>query len=232
MDPVFLLSSDDRKAPENVPAGRRQAGRNGVGISLQNGEAVTRQCPESRRVSYYIIFCQKKKEVFSIFAAARPSSCCGLIASNRKKLDHTNSKKTLDRYLRRRYNIYALGVWRSLVSRLVRVQEAVGSNPATPTKKEKDVQKTSFSFLVSYLSGGIRKGRRRSRKNVPVDGVGDPFARLRSPGFVSAGPPSTVLRVSSFSPRDPFHWARVGSPLSPRENPACTETRKAKENED
>ena len=32
------------------------------------------------------------------------------------------------------YNVQAIGVWRSLVSRLVRVQEAAGSNPATPTK--------------------------------------------------------------------------------------------------
>ena len=32
------------------------------------------------------------------------------------------------------YNNLAIGVWRSLVSRLVRVQEARGSNPLTPTK--------------------------------------------------------------------------------------------------
>ena len=31
------------------------------------------------------------------------------------------------------YNSCAIGVWRSLVSRLVRVQEAMGSNPVTPT---------------------------------------------------------------------------------------------------
>ena len=34
------------------------------------------------------------------------------------------------------YNDLAIGVWRSLVSRLVRVQEAPGSNPGTPTKLE------------------------------------------------------------------------------------------------
>ncbi len=33
------------------------------------------------------------------------------------------------------YNDLAIGVWRSLVSRLVRVQEAPGSNPGTPTRK-------------------------------------------------------------------------------------------------
>ena len=43
------------------------------------------------------------------------------------------------------------GVWRSLVSRLVRVQEAVGSNPATPTKNPQilvqEAQKSEdFSF--------------------------------------------------------------------------------------
>ena len=32
------------------------------------------------------------------------------------------------------YNGFVIGVWRSLVSRLVRVQEASGSNPDTPTK--------------------------------------------------------------------------------------------------
>ena len=31
------------------------------------------------------------------------------------------------------YNVIVIGVWRSLVSRLVRVQEASGSNPDTPT---------------------------------------------------------------------------------------------------
>ena len=34
------------------------------------------------------------------------------------------------------YNNLAIGVWRSLVSRLVRVQEAPGSNPGTPTKRK------------------------------------------------------------------------------------------------
>ena len=40
----------------------------------------------------------------------------------------------LDKGLIFQYNILANGVWRSLVSRLVRVQEASGSNPDTPTK--------------------------------------------------------------------------------------------------
>ena len=41
---------------------------------------------------------------------------------------------TLDNQRIIHYNIWAIGVWRSLVSRLVRVQEASGSNPDTPTK--------------------------------------------------------------------------------------------------
>ena len=43
-------------------------------------------------------------------------------------------RHTLDKYSNTQYNIWAIGVWRSLVSRLVRVQEASGSNPDTPTK--------------------------------------------------------------------------------------------------
>lgn len=40
----------------------------------------------------------------------------------------------LDKHPESRYNRLANGVWRSLVSRLVRVQETSGSNPDTPTK--------------------------------------------------------------------------------------------------
>ena len=35
--------------------------------------------------------------------------------------------------------LLVIGVWRSLVSRLVRVQEASGSNPDTPTKKHRNL---------------------------------------------------------------------------------------------
>ena len=40
----------------------------------------------------------------------------------------------LDNPMEFHYNYQAIGVWRSLVSRMVRVHEAAGSNPATPTK--------------------------------------------------------------------------------------------------
>ena len=39
----------------------------------------------------------------------------------------------LDKWGKCAYNIHDFGVWRSLVSRLVRDQEASGSNPDTPT---------------------------------------------------------------------------------------------------
>ncbi len=46
-----------------------------------------------------------------------------------------NRGQTLDNTWIFHYNIWAIGVWRSLVSRLVRVQEASGSNPDTPTMR-------------------------------------------------------------------------------------------------
>ena len=45
-------------------------------------------------------------------------------------------QEALDRSGYFEYNVMVNGVWRSLVSRLVRVQEASGSNPDTPTKIE------------------------------------------------------------------------------------------------
>ena len=48
------------------------------------------------------------------------------------------------------YNSKAIGVWRSLVSRLVRVQEAAGSNPATPTI-ENSIANGCFAVLFLYL---------------------------------------------------------------------------------
>ena len=53
----------------------------------------------------------------------------------------------LDRCLESRYNKLANGVWRSLVSRLVRVQETSGSNPDTPTK-ETGIRISGFRLLI------------------------------------------------------------------------------------
>lgn len=46
--------------------------------------------------------------------------------------------------------IKSFGVWRSLVSRMVRVHEAAGSNPATPTK-ENSIANGCFAVLFLYL---------------------------------------------------------------------------------
>ena len=51
---------------------------------------------------------------------------------------------SLDIYIRVVYNNQAIGVWRSLVSRLVRDQEASGSNPDTPTKTRKTLETQRF----------------------------------------------------------------------------------------
>ena len=49
------------------------------------------------------------------------------------------------------YNTLEIGVWRSLVSRLVRVQEASGSNPDTPTIEKHRNRKVSVLFLTFAL---------------------------------------------------------------------------------
>ena len=67
------------------------------------------------------------------------------------------------------YNIKAIGVWRSLVSRLVRVQEAAGSNPATPTKNLESASAGSRFFIgvlgferpLRKHAGGMFLGRGR-----------------------------------------------------------------------
>ena len=67
---------------------------------------------------------------------------------------HTpNFTLRLDKHPESRYNRLAIGVWRSLVSRLVRVQAAAGSNPATPTKNPV----TAFAVTGFLINGGIRK---------------------------------------------------------------------------
>ena len=51
----------------------------------------------------------------------------------------------------------ANGVWRSLVSRLVRVQEASGSNPDTPTKKNRAAFAALFFLVLSGFERPLRK---------------------------------------------------------------------------
>ena len=57
-------------------------------------------------------------------------------------------ESVLDKRPESRYNGLANGVWRSLVSRLVRVQEARGSNPLTPTKKPESAFAGSGFLIV------------------------------------------------------------------------------------
>ena len=67
------------------------------------------------------------------------------------------------------YNIGVIGVWRSLVSRLVRVQEASGSNPDTPTKNLESASADSRFFIgvmgferpLKKHAGGMFLGRGR-----------------------------------------------------------------------
>ena len=60
---------------------------------------------------------------------------------------YTDKLAVLDKYQKPGYNILDFGVWRSLVSRLVRVQEASGSNPDTPTiNRESAVADSRFLY--------------------------------------------------------------------------------------
>ena len=65
-----------------------------------------------------------------------------------------NFGHTLDKTVFSQYNILAIGAWRSLVSRLVRVQEAAGSSPAAPTKNPV----TTFVVAGFLIGQGLRKG--------------------------------------------------------------------------
>ena len=78
---------------------------------------------------------------------------------------------TLDNPRKNHYNNLAIGAWRSLVSRLVRVQEAPGSNPGAPTKK-----KVHLFGGLSFLQGW--QGFEPLNANCPVDSC-LPTARRR-----------------------------------------------------
>ena len=61
-------------------------------------------------------------------------------------------QEALDRSGYFEYNVMVNGVWRSLVSRLVRVQEASGSNPDTPTKRRPSERMAFFFFDYCQFS--------------------------------------------------------------------------------
>ena len=61
-------------------------------------------------------------------------------------------RHTLDKSVNNQYNILAIGVWRSLVSRLVRVQEASGSNPDTPTTQKHPTSVMDVGCFYAFTS--------------------------------------------------------------------------------
>ena len=61
-------------------------------------------------------------------------------------------RHTLDKSANNQYNILAIGVWRSLVSRLVRVQEASGSNPDTPTTEKHPTSVMDVGCFSIFIS--------------------------------------------------------------------------------
>ena len=75
------------------------------------------------------------------------------------------------------YNKQANGVWRSLVSRLVRVQEASGSNPDTPTKNKR----AAFAALLFLIYVGIRKDGTSAHTGAKIESWRAIFSPWESP---------------------------------------------------
>ena len=109
------------------------------------------------------------------------------------------------------------------------------TNPATPTKKERTLESVLF-FLVSHLRGRDSNSQFRQSGGLSSAAVlaGATFilpqakckripplrprrrslrTAQRKQSLDAAAFSSAVLRVSSFSPRDPLRWARVGPPF-------------------
>ena len=80
----------------------------------------------------------------------------------------------LDNQKKFHYNILAFGVWRSLVSRLVRVQEARGSNPLTPTKIKGAANAAPFILV----EGGFENPN-ATRTSVAGEGSTEPLLNFR-----------------------------------------------------
>ena len=96
------------------------------------------KCAVQSAKTYYRIFMKMSSIIFTIY----------------KKIFQLFPTLVLDFVMKIHYNIKTIGVWRSLVSRLVRVQEASGSNPDTPTKRKAHLQR--WAFLLVFV--GIRRG--------------------------------------------------------------------------
>ena len=98
------------------------------------------------------------------------------------------------------------GVWRSLVARFFRDEEAVGSNPATPTigptlkPAPRCLRGAGFACLRGLRGSGKLAGHmevRKSTTNSP-DSVGAPETfTLKREGFAAHPWTSTMLRVAN-----------------------------------
>ena len=94
--------------------------------------------------------------------------------------------------------IWSIGAWRSLVSRLVRVQEASGSNPDAPTK----IQVTTFVVTGIFFVAGFK---RTAPERAPAQKARS-FVRnlwLRPPVFVSTVRNTHIFNI--FLPQ--FHYS-------------------------
>ena len=95
--------------------------------------------------------------------------------------------------------IWSIGAWRSLVSRLVRVQEAPGSNPGAPTKIKRaataalfilkemrdsnnQMQLSSEQLLAAGLDGGntliCSIGANATNPGAPIETVFSPYKSI------------------------------------------------------
>ena len=89
----------------------------------------------------------------------------------------------LDRRIFFHYNSLAIEVWRSLVSRLVRVQETSGSNPDTSTKNPESVYAGSGFFIWMMAEFSLCPRPQRISANRKRDCHSQSLVRI-SVGFV------------------------------------------------
>ena len=94
------------------------------------------------------------------------------------------SAAALDNLSKFHYNTLAIGVWRSLVSRLVRVQEASGSNPDTPTKNKR----AAFAALLFLIYVGIRKDGTSAHTGAKIESWRAIFSPWESPWITERNP--------------------------------------------
>ena len=92
-------------------------------------------------------------------------------------------------------------MWRSLVSRLVRVQEASGSNPDTPTKKKESIFMVSFFFIALMVTRGLLVA---IPERFPQSGERMGAYALGSACAASGSNPDTPTKKKESTERDSF----------------------------